>query len=385
MLTSGVYGYLVDYLLWCLIFASLVVHTWCFFKFFPQKRPRLRLVIGNCLVFVCLLGFAALLSETYLRFCSVKTDAFGMTLPARRWFLIHTEYNSLKCRDKEWATDKPQGMRRIAFVGDSFTFGWGIERTEDRFTDLLQARFDARNPGAVEVMNVAKPGWDTGEQIQPIRDIIARYSVDEIVLCVTPNDIEKLLPTSDGFDPTVPPQPSLFNTDSSCLVDYLYRRVYTPYARSVRNYHDWLADGYADPNLWRAQQRQFASIIRACDDDGAELRMVLLPFILTGGEKYDARTIHANIREFFELNGVQVVDLLPVLADRAVGKKKGATGSDHAELGDRDPETTVRPGRTLRGYEPSELVVNRHDPHPNEKANALFAEQIWQALYADGS
>ena len=28
-----------------------------------------------------------------------------------------------------------------------------------------------------------------------------------------------------------------------------------------------------------------------------------------------------------------------------------------------------------------ELVVNAYDPHPNERANELFADAIWQAFY----
>ena len=35
MLTSGVFGYLFDYLLWWILLASLLVHTWCFLRFFP--------------------------------------------------------------------------------------------------------------------------------------------------------------------------------------------------------------------------------------------------------------------------------------------------------------------------------------------------------------
>jgi hypothetical protein len=38
---------------------------------------------------------------------------------------------------------------------------------KDRFTDQLQSIFDAKDPNAIEVMNVAKPGWNTGDEIQP--------------------------------------------------------------------------------------------------------------------------------------------------------------------------------------------------------------------------
>lgn len=349
MLTSGVFGYLFDYLLWWMLFFSLVLHTWCFFRFFPRTKFRKTgLVVGNVLVFLCLTGVVALAGESYFRFAAVETDAFGVSLPARRWFALHAKLNSMGCRDREWTTEKPSGVRRIAFVGDSFTYGWGIKRPEDRFTDLIQARFDARSRGTVEVMNVAKPGWGTGDEIQPIADMIKVFGIDEVVLCHVANDIEKLLPTRAGFNPTRPPDPTFFNLDSSCLMDYLYRRIYLPRVPTVRGYHDWLAEGYGDESIWRAQQQKFGEIIRECADRGVTLRVALLPFIRTGGEKLHQAALHATLRRFFEANHVPVVDLLPAL--------------------DEHPR--------------DELVVNVNDAHPNEAAHALFATALWNAFFA---
>ena len=146
MLTSGAFGYPVDYGLWWVVYLSLLVHTWCFFHFFPRKRCRkLGLGVGNGLVFFCFLGLTALAGESYFRFVCVESDPFGWSVPAQRWFALYTKLNSLGCRDVEWTVEKPPGVRRIAFVGDSFTYGWGIERVEDRFPDRIQAMFDRKS------------------------------------------------------------------------------------------------------------------------------------------------------------------------------------------------------------------------------------------------
>lgn len=349
MLTSGVFGYLFDYILWWIVFFSLLLHTWCFFKFFPwRKRRKFGLGIGNGLVFLCLLSAVGIAAESYLRFMCVQTDSFGVSLPSRRWLALYTKLNSLGCRDREWSQSKPGGVRRIAFVGDSFTYGWGIERPEDRFSDRIQSLFDGRAPGTVEVMNVAKPGWDTGDQLQPIKDIIELYAVDEIVLCYVANDIEKLLPTETGFNPTRPPEPFIFNMDSSCLLDYLYRRIYLPRVPSVRNYHDWLAEGFNDKDIWRRHRQQHGAIIQACQEHGVTLRVALLPFIRTSGDKLHIGDIHAMLQRWFEENKTPVADLYSVIADIAA----------------------------------VDLVVNQLDAHPNEHAHKLFAEAIWRAFYA---
>ena len=349
MLTSGAYGYLTDYLLWCVLYLSVVVHAWCFFRFFPRDKYRSSgLVLGNGLVFVCLLGAVGLVAESYFRFVSIETDAFGMSLPARRWFAIYAPLNSLGCRDVEWTVQKPPGVRRVAFVGDSFTYGWGIENPPDTFAGRVQAMFDTQSPGAVQVLNVAKPGWDSGAELQPVKDMIDLYRVDEIVLCYIPNDIEKLLPRTADFDPIRPPEPTLFNVSSSCLLEHLYYRMWVPRAGTVSGYHDWLADGFANEEIWRRHQQQLDDMIRYCHERNVTFRAVLLPFIRTGGQKYQAKAIHARLRQFFEAQQVPVVDLLPVVAARPA----------------------------------SDLVVNGYDAHPNELAHKLFAEVIWQGFYS---
>lgn len=349
MIRAGVFGYLFNYLVWWVLLISILLHTWCFFKFFPKsKRPRTALVLGNALVTLSLLGAAAMVAETYLRFISLKTDVYGMTLPSRRWLLWRTSRNSWNCRDREWAAPKPAGLYRIALVGDSYVFGWGVDRVEDRFGDRLQARFHAAAPGAVEVLNVADCGWDTRDQVEVIRYITDALGVDEVVLCLLPNDIEELVLERDPDDPTFPPQQSFFNLDSSCLLDYLYRRVYTPYVATARHYHDWLAGGFSDPQVMAEEERLIDEMIFHCSEKNVRFRVALMPFIKAGGTKWDSKAVHATMRAVFERRGVEIVDLLPA----------------------------------IEGRDADDLVVNSDDPHPNEEANRLFAERIWEAFYA---
>lgn len=349
MLTSGAYGYLLDYLVWWTIIGSLLLHTWFFFRLFPLSRAKARLIFGNALVFLCLLGLLAIIAETYFRFIAIQTDSFGMSLPARRWFALHTKLNSLGCRDKEWSRQKTAGTHRIAFMGDSFTYGWGIENPENRFSDLVQARFDAAKATAVEVMNVAKPGWGTGDEIQPLIDMIEVFEVDEVILCHVPNDIEKLLPRTNEFDPIRPPAPVFFNLESSPLLDFLYRRIYLPRVPTVYHYHDWLADGYADSVIWKRQCAYFDRIVEQCRQHRVTIRVALLPFLRTQGVKFDQTRVHQQIRAYFETQHVPIVDLLPAIKAQAVEK----------------------------------LVVNSMDSHPNELAHLLFAKAIMQAYWPD--
>lgn len=348
LLLSGAFGFLADYLVWLILYVSLLIHAYCFFRFFSRKRPRLRLILGNVIVGACMLATVGIVAETYLRFLSIRTDSFGVTMPARRWFAMYVDLNSRSCRDVEWTLEKPEGVRRIAFVGDSYTYGWGIEDPADRFTDIIQQRFDERAPGSVEVMNVAIPGWDTGEQVEPVRDLIELYDVDEVVLCYVPNDIEKILPPLGEDDPTKPPEPSFMRVDMSAVFEYFYYRLAPRFAPTVKNYHDWLAEGYADQELSRKQQARLGTMIGACKEQDVAFRAVLLPFLVTGGQKFDTPSMQAHLKKIFDAHEIESVDVWPALSGE-------------------------RPGR---------LIVNSLDAHPNERAHALIADSIWQALYA---
>ena len=348
MWASGAYGYLSDYLWWWVGATSILVHTWCFFRFFPRKRFRkIGLVVGNVLVMMCMWSIAGVIGETYVRFLVVETDSYGASLVARRWFRIYPKLNSLYCRDVEWSEHKPEGVYRIAFVGDSFTYGWGINDARDRFTDMIQRRFDERRPGPVEVMNVAWAGWDTRAELGAVHDMIQDYDVDEVVLCFVPNDLESLVPVTPGLDPKNPPKSRLINTENSFLLDYIYFRAFARFTPNFQSYWDWLANGYADPNLWAKEERLLDRIIEQCSENHVRLRVALLPFIQTRGDRFDAGSIQSRVASFFAMHEVPVVDLLP----------------------------------TIQGKNSSELVVNSHDPHPNEAAHRLFADAIWNAFF----
>lgn len=347
MWATGAYGYLSDYLLWGAVVISIFIHTWCFFRLTRgTQRLKLRLIGGNTLVGFCLLAVAAMTAETYLRFVSISTDAYGASLTTKRWQKAFTRLNSTFCRDEEWSEAKPAGVYRIAFVGDSFTYGWGINDEADRFTELLQQRFKAaRQP--VEVMNVAWGGWDTKDHTWAVREFLWRYAVDEVVLCYLPNDIASVMSEGSDADPRQPLEPVYVNIESSFLIDYLYHRVVAPRLRAGTPYLDWLADAYADPTIWAKQQEALAEFVRECRERNYGVRAALLPFIRTGGSRFDAQAIHKQVGEYFRFLDVPVVDLLPAIAEE----------------------------------DPSNLMVNNFDPHPDGTAHRLFAEAIWQGFY----
>jgi len=347
MWASGQYGYPSDYLLWWIVPFSLGLHLCCFFRLIHGRPRRIwYLIVGNTLMVLLMLAVVGLVAESYLRFVSVETDTFGATLTSKRWFKVFPKLNSSMYRDDEWAEVKPPGVRRIAFVGDSFTYGWGINDRADRFTDRLQRMFDEKSDEKVQVMNAAWVGSDTELQARLISEMVGHFGVDEVVLCYLANDIENLIPKPDGENPLRREKSRIVNTDSSFLLDYLYYRIVVP--RQMRiDYFAWLQRGYETPAIWQRQLEQFDAIITYLRAQGVKLRVVLLPFVRTPDGSFDAASVHRQVAEAFQTRGVEVLDLLGV----------------------------------FQGHDPRTLIVNSHDMHPNEEAHKLIADAIWQGLY----
>ena len=83
---------------------------------------------------------------------------------------------------------KPEGVKRIVVVGDSWTFGSGVKK-EDTFTSLLESLLN-RNAHRWQVYNFGIPGWNTGNEIAALQTYFSRVMPDAVVFCTTSNDID---------------------------------------------------------------------------------------------------------------------------------------------------------------------------------------------------
>ncbi|MCP5065975.1 MAG: SGNH/GDSL hydrolase family protein, partial [bacterium] len=77
------------------------------------------------------------------------------------------EINSLGMRGPERTLEKPEeGVFRIAALGDSHLFGWGVSY-EHTFLALLEARLAERFPSrSFEALNLGVPGYNTVMEVQ---------------------------------------------------------------------------------------------------------------------------------------------------------------------------------------------------------------------------
>lgn len=98
--------------------------------------------------------------------------------------------NSFGMRGPETPLAKPAGTIRIAALGDSVTFGWGVAYDES-LPAVLGRVLEERDPGRkYEVLNFGVPGYNTVMQRESFRELASRFAPDLVVLTVVANDAD---------------------------------------------------------------------------------------------------------------------------------------------------------------------------------------------------
>ncbi|MCP5101640.1 MAG: hypothetical protein GY943_39350 [Chloroflexi bacterium] len=103
---------------------------------------------------------------------------------------VHVTINDLGLRDRDGITyEKPDGVQRILFLGDSITAGMQVP-LEDTFVKRLESHLGESNPGEWETINGAVNGFGTDNELIYYRLEGTQFEPDIVVLDIyLANDI----------------------------------------------------------------------------------------------------------------------------------------------------------------------------------------------------
>lgn len=150
-------------------------------------RPRS--IVLNGLVFVTALAFSLVAAEFALRAAFRAVTSAGDT---RTYFhQPEARVNSLGFREREFPLAKPDGVYRIAVIGDSLTWGPGVP-VSDRFSNLIERFLSEKGrPGSTyEALNFGISGWDTEDEVRILRELVLKTDPDFVLLQWYTNDFE---------------------------------------------------------------------------------------------------------------------------------------------------------------------------------------------------
>lgn len=110
-------------------------------------------------------------------------------------FTITVKTNALGFRGKDYSLTKPQNTVRILTVGDSFTYGWGVNN-DDTWPAILEKELNKSiNAKKVEVLNFGKSGLNPIEYAEIANKYVPIFKPDYVLVgIVEGDDIDQLIP-----------------------------------------------------------------------------------------------------------------------------------------------------------------------------------------------
>lgn len=297
-------------------------------------------VVLNVLLVVLSVLVVLALMEVYFRLFYDASHSVSSSITHLRWWQRHwMPINSLGFRDIEHDPKIYKDKKIMFFVGDSSPAGYGIKDTKDRYPDIIRERLK----GGWEVFVIAMPGWDTAEEL----GFLKKYKVvpDIVVLSYYVNDILKhavdnrtLLSRNIRI-----PKNKYFRylLGRSYLVDYVFHRtwIFNLFQDRLMGVYGQMISSYRDQRTWDAHARDINELIELNKSRDTKLIAVMMPDFAHVGESGE---IIEKVKPMFEKKGIRVIDLYEVLKDRKV----------------------------------SDMVVNRHDPHPNMRVHREIAKLL---------
>ncbi len=106
--------------------------------------------------------------------------------------------NSKGLRDREYSYEKSEGTFRILVLGDSVTFGFGVEM-ERTYPKLLEKWLNESGKRNYEVINAGVGNYNTLQELSAYELDLFRYRPDMIVLGFYLNDAEKTQKYVENF------------------------------------------------------------------------------------------------------------------------------------------------------------------------------------------
>jgi hypothetical protein len=111
-------------------------------------------------------------------------DGSGVCLPA-----FHVKINSYGFRDYEYPIEKPPNTFRIVALGDSITFGEGVELNET-YPKILEKMLNEKSKKVkYEVLNFGVGGYNAAEKVEVLATVAINFTPDLIIFQYLGDDI----------------------------------------------------------------------------------------------------------------------------------------------------------------------------------------------------
>lgn len=208
--------------------------------------------------------------------------------------------------------DTASDVKRILFLGDSYTFGWGVDQHETLPRAVEAALAEPPFNLEVDAWNLGVPGYNTVQEFHLLKEVMHRYSPDLVVLGYVMNDAQPQY--------NVHERPSVrYRYVNSWLLafvkDQVNQRLYEgdPVLQTGLNTtdKDFLIALRENQPKWEAGREAFTDMATLARSRDIPFLLVVFPsYNYAFSRRYPFRSIHREVIGWAAGEGVQSVDLL---------------------------------------------------------------------------
>jgi lysophospholipase L1-like esterase len=318
----------------------------------PQREPRSAgfRAVASLLLVIAGTSFTVFVAECATRLVYRKPWYEKLVGDQNRRLTFQRNRHGL--RDREIVEQKAPNERRILVLGDSFTFGKGVEDGTAVFPELLERRLDEaarlQNSGSVDVLNGGIPGSLTADWLALWDQISPIYRPDALLIVFFLRDGTRTGSIPEFFGKIR--EEIVLRNQRSVLYRHsflfrMFRDSLDQRAVSEQYTRTFMSSYFGDETQtseWRLAQQNLTRLRDLARERSIPIGLVIFPILVELDSSYPFRTICDLIAEFAKREGIPVHNLLP------------------AFLGQDAPT----------------LWVSAFDQHPNARGHQIAADSI---------
>ena len=259
-------------------------------------------------------------------------------------------------RESLRATPKQADEYRILFLGDSFTFGTGVDDVSKTFVQLVRQRLNATQPLSTprryQVFNGGIPASLVDKWVALFGEANRLFQPDLVVAVFFLRDGVRGVTSQQQILKIREEMARLVDESWLFHYSYIYRffRENREQKRLADEYLNRIREGYfgdaEQTNEWKRAQDGLLQIRHGAQKRGIPFAVVVFPVLIELDDDYPLKNVCDLVESFCRDHEIPVLSLLP----------------------------------TFMGHRASALWVSPIDQHPNETGHALAAEAIYGFL-----
>jgi lysophospholipase L1-like esterase len=280
------------------------------------RRGFISLALGGALTALLLGGLEAILRRDPLAY------RLGVPTELAKW---RGRYDGQEARNvfgfrsaHETVARRP-GVSRVITLGDSFTWGDALARTEEVWPAQLERAWNAPTPGnSLEVINMGRSGYTTVNESELLRRLGWQFDPDLVIIQFLVNDAQ---PSGPNFYwegtrerlTLIPPRFIRGGIGSSALWSLTLKGLRSALERRPR-YEIYLEDFHDGRKGWIQMQGALAELGTASRTRGRPILFVLFPLFTPGIQtesSYVFADVHRRVAAAAANAGLEVLDLTP--------------------------------------------------------------------------